>query len=139
MSSYFDEATRTVSDLCQQHHGMELVKKVAEVENEIIEQVNLNTGDREFPADLREKIQSCIAQWNVGWEKGRPGGIEAVEWHKKAWDWLFTVKTSRLIDDLHSLYHQVASRRIKTRFGMLYDSPRGNNKMRDEWDKEQSG
>lgn len=137
MSSYFDDAARKVSGLCGQFSDTALVQEVAKVENEIIEQVNLDTGDREFPDDLREKIQGIIARWNVGYPV-RPDTIEAADWHREAWDWLHSVKSSRLIDDLHSAYHIVASRRIKTRFGVLYDSPRGNVNMRDEWDKERS-
>lgn len=39
-----------------------------------------------------------------------------------------------MIDSLHSLFHLVASRKIKTRFGLLSDDPRGNVERRDAHD-----
>ena len=41
------------------------------------------------------------------------------------------MRGSQLIASLHSAFHEVASRRIDTRFGLLSDDPEGILKRRD--------
>lgn len=61
MTSYFDDAARAVSDIPRTLSDDDFLAAVAAIEKPIVECVSLNTGDREFPVDLRETIQSIIA------------------------------------------------------------------------------
>lgn len=148
MSGYFDDATREVREVWEgmrcssQEHvdamgkarlDEQFIQLVGDIENRIIKEVNLDTGDREFPEDLRERIQTIIAVWNINWPT-RPESIPAAEWHAKGREWLLTLRLSNLIDRLHDAYHDVARRRIKTRFGLLFDSPSGNVSSRKSWE-----
>jgi hypothetical protein len=44
------------------------------------------------------------------------------------------MRRSQLLQELHSAFHEVGSRRIQTRFGILSDSPRINSLMRESHD-----
>lgn len=133
MSSYFDELELRVRALAQaetpetiQRNPTAFIEALADLEAEVIKTVSLATGDREFPDDLREKIQGVIAVRRVRRWCG---------WNEDARDWALTIKSSHLFSDLHSAFHEVASRGIKTRFGLLFDNPEGIVRRRDAHDK----
>lgn len=54
----------------------------------------------------------------------------------KAIEYVLSLRMSELVETMHSIFHEVASRRIMTRFGMLNDHPRSILDRRDEHDKE---
>lgn len=106
MTAYFDEAREEI--------GNSLEQAIA-VEARLIQDVNLVTGDREFPDDLREKIQTIIATCRIDGPSGRNETIASI---------FRRTRHSMLLTELHNAFHYVAQRRIKTRFGTLSDSPR---------------
>ena len=81
--------------------------------------VILCTGDREFPDELREKIMTVIAQKGVYVLSGLPPTEDACAQ-------ALAMRYSELIEDLHSAFHALASRRHKARWGLWSDSPRQN-------------
>jgi hypothetical protein len=124
MSSYFDTLRVETAEIFGEE---DFIEKLIDLEEKVIKEVNLVTGDREFPEDLREKIQTLIATKRMQWIGGEMNG-DAIAFAK-------AVGYSELISDLHSAFHAVASKRIKTRFGTLTDSPSGNLIMRQHHDE----
>jgi hypothetical protein len=132
MTSYFDTASRAVSQLPKDVSDETYLSLVAEIEKPIVQDVLLNTGDREFPDDLREKIVNVIAVKGIY----SPAGLEPTP---SAREYVLMMHYSELVSDLHSAFHALAGRRIQTRFGSWSDSPRGNlvsRKCHDEPDME---
>jgi len=131
MSSYFDHKSTEVSDASEQFsmptQRDNFIQAVAEIEQQLINDVTLIVGDREFPADLREKAMSLIAQWHVGTHASLAPREEAVRF-------VAACRMSDLVERMHSLFHEVASRRVRTRFGLLSDHPRDMIDRRDEHD-----
>lgn len=128
MSSYFDAKTYAVSEASDKATSDEdFVQQVAEIERRLIEDVTFTVGDREFPSDLREKAMSLIAQWHVGTHATLAPRDEAIQY-------LITCRISDLVERMHSLFHEVASRRIRTRFGFLSDHPKDIRDRRDDHD-----
>lgn len=118
MTSYFDRAESEVSRLTFSD-AESYLRAVALVEENVLRDVLLNTGDREFPDDLRERILGIIA---VKALKG-PGNLPATQ---NARDYALSVRRSELLADLHSAFHALASRRVKCRWGYWSDSPSQN-------------
>lgn len=131
MSSYFDDKTRRVSEAGDSFRGDDesYLRAVADIEAELIHDVTLAVGDREFPADLRDKAMALIARWHVG-------TFATLRPLQEALTRCIVMRSSELVEEMHSLFHQVASRRIFTRFGMLSDHPRDIWHRRDEHDQE---
>jgi hypothetical protein len=126
MSSYFDEKSRRVGELeCSQEE--DFIASVAEIEQQLIQDVVLVAGDRQFPQDLREKIMCLIAEWHVGHYAELEPRPEAVKF-------VACMRMSELVERMHGLFHEVARRRIVTRFGLLNDHPRSIIDRRDEHD-----
>lgn len=133
MTGYFDEATREVTTYSSafRDEPEKFLQAVAEVEARVIKDVTLCTGDREFPHDLREAMLTKIAVLRVD-----PGpGMPETEGRRAA----LACRYSELIEDLHSLFHELARRRLVFRFGLVQDSPRGFLKLRDEWINDTGG
>jgi hypothetical protein len=63
MISYFDRANCAIFGIAQQTCGDDelFLSQAVEVEDRIVSEVCLNTGDIEFPDDLRQKILTVIA------------------------------------------------------------------------------
>jgi hypothetical protein len=118
MTSYFDKAEREASHLTFLDADSYL-EAMAAVEEPVIHDVTLNTGDREFPDDLRERILGIIAVKAV---RG-PGGLPTTA---RTRDYVLSVRRSELLADLHSAFHALASRRVKCRWGFWSDSPSQN-------------
>ena len=110
MSSYFDNAAREVA---------ENFDRIKDVEARVIREVNLVTGDREFPEDLRKVIQATIAKWR--YEPIYESIITGLQTEGK--EMSDCLKQSVLIERLHSDFHTLGSRHIVCRFGRLSDSP----------------
>lgn len=125
MSSYFDNASSDVHN-CASLPERDLVETVKGIENKVVHDCLLATGDREFPDDLRQKIVGHIALFTLGYGEMTPS--------EKGIDWLKSVKNSRLINLLHEDFHEVARRRIQTRFGLLSDNPANIVARRDSED-----
>ena len=123
MTSYFDEMREDISwAAASADTDRQFLAAIETVEARAIADINLVTGDREFPDDLREKIQGLIATCQTKRIEGQPPTrhreMNAVMRH------------SQLLIELHRAFHEVGSRRIETRFGILSDHPRVNLNMR---------
>ncbi|TAL42439.1 MAG: hypothetical protein EPN91_08650 [Salinibacterium sp.] len=137
MSSYFDELNRELRELCEKQIGRDDNRELTigsrfwvdyrTIEERVVKTVSLATGDREFPADLREKLMKIIATKRVF----RP---ETNDVNEDAATYIVAMKLSELFEALHSAFHEVASRRAQTRFGMLSDNPEGIVSRRDAHD-----
>jgi hypothetical protein len=123
MSSYFDAAQR----LARQSY-----EDLVASEEQVFKDVVMITGDREFPDDLREKILGAMACRFV-WHVGDLPASEMIDRMAR------TMEYSAGIDEVHELFHELARRRIKTRFGILCDSPTQMRMCRDEHDEEAYG
>lgn len=128
MSSYFDDfdmGTRSYEDL----PGRAFLMELRDQEALMVREVTLVCGDRHFPEDLREKIMGCISVHRVRPEEPtNPANDAAV-----------AARRSELSARLHSLFHEVARRRIHAPYGLILDNPRGTLRLRDDWAKETFG
>jgi hypothetical protein len=102
-----------------------LLRDAADVENRVISIVQLVTGDREFPGDLREQILGHIAVLRID-----SGNLPPTRGRARA----NACRDSPLLETLHDDFHALARRRIVTRFGLMLDSPENILRLRDEWD-----
>ncbi len=128
MSSYFDDLNRELRELFEQNtREGSLLEAYKELESRVVKTVSLATGDIEFPDDLREKLQGILAVKRVFRPETNDLNMDAVEY-------LLTMKLSGLFETLHSAFHEVASRRVQTRFGLLSDDPSGIVRRRDAHD-----
>lgn len=129
MSSYFDSWKREVHNAavsCEGFDGDEyFLESLQAIEKAYVRVINLVTGDREFPDDWRERIQGAIAVYGVSIAHPNPVMLDKDKVRRH----------SSLCEVLHNDFHQLASARIKTRFGWLGDSPSQILKLRDEHDK----
>jgi hypothetical protein len=131
MTSFFDKAARDVRDadiLSVNQPDSAFLDRLADIEAEVFRKVCLVTGDREFPDDLREKMLGVIAVHGVANNELTPS--------EKARERAAMMRYSRAIEDLHGLFHELARRRVQTRFGWLSDSPDQILVLRDEWEAE---
>jgi hypothetical protein len=127
MTSYFDAHARHVYEAgAELDGGLETVRGI---EAEVFREVSLCTGDREFPADLREQVMAAFAVLGVWQPEGCPANEAAVERFR-------ATGISEAIECVHSLFHELARRRVQARFGLWSDSPSQNLVLRDEHDAE---
>lgn len=117
MSSYFDALARQVREARETFDEDDAYfDAVAEIEEGLARDVSLAAGDREFPDDLRERMMTTLATKGVYQPPGLPPNQAARERARFG--------TSEAVEDLHELFHELARRRIATRFcGSLPDSP----------------
>jgi len=130
MTSYFDDYRSEVSSAAPVAPGDKaFLFFIGNIEREMIPMINLVTGDREFPDDLREKIQGLIAMH-------RTTSVGGLAPRDKAVEMALMLRECPLVTELHRAFHEVASRRIETRFGILSDNPKVILAMRDDHDSE---
>jgi hypothetical protein len=127
MTTYFDDLTREVRDQCSQLSRDEpFLLSLEHIEERVVQDVTLCTGDREFPDDLRQEIMGVIAVNRVRTVEGMS--------NKANWR-AATMRCSPLLISLHQAFHSLASLRVQTRFGILTDDPRANWRDRDAHDE----
>ena len=129
MTAYFDDLRTEMREI-PSGNDEEWIQQLGAIERRVVQEVQLVTGDREFPDDLREKMLGAIAT------KAVYDLSDVVKANEDAVDYARCTKTSDLLEALHSLFHRLASRRVQTRFGWLSDSPRAILKAREGYDKE---
>jgi len=123
MTAYWDALRREVQD-ASQLSDVDFVETVIEIETRAIRAVSLTTGDREFPDDLRQQVQSAIAIHAV--DPGRHlfehPSTELANARAKAW--LLTMRSSILLEELHRAFHRVGERKAVNRYdGYFSDDP----------------
>lgn len=129
MTSYFDNAAQDAREVFHGEQSEEAqLGSLRLIEADVIRDVSLVAGDREFPDDFRERIMATIAQRQVE-------SIAGIE-NPAALDDALMIHGSPLIGELHQLFHALASRRVQTRFGVLTDKPEDILKRRSEYDEE---
>ena len=130
MSSYFDELNRKVAQAAEDHESDEdFLVELMVIEGDLYHDVTRFTGDREFPDDLRERIMGMFAVKGVF----QPGYTPIPE---RAADYALATRSSLLVEDMHDFFHDVARRRVLTRFGLLSDHPKFDGDRRDREDVE---
>lgn len=132
MTGFFDDLRTRIREIPRNLPPDEFVRVVAGVEEGAVRAVLLNAADPEFPDDLRRRILGVVASSAVWQPDGQPVPEEAR-------DYVLTMRCSDVLEELHSLFHVLAGRRIPTRFGRWTDSPRQNLLSMDEHDREPGG
>lgn len=131
MSSYFDALSREVAEAFEIEDDDQLVETVRNIEARLYRDVTYLTGDREFPDDLREKAMNVLAIQSIYCPGDFPEPQKAMR------RILGRVGYSRAVEDMHELFHELARRRLPTRFCVaLSDSPTHMALLRDEHDSE---
>ena len=132
MSSYFDQLSREVRDAADQHVEEStdnlFLDAVQAIEERMYRDVTQVTGDREFPEDLREQILTALAVHGIY----QPGFVPVPE---RARQTTLVTGISNAIEEVHSLFHEVARRGIDTRFGRLSDSPTHILALREDYEE----
>jgi len=131
VTAYFDDLEREVSTISSETRGNDdaFLERLSVIEKALSETARLNSGDREFPADLRERVMGAIACYAIA------GSFEDADFTERPKALALTLRRSRLVGELHRIFHEVAQRRIKTRFGLWTDDPGANLKARDAHDE----
>lgn len=117
MTAYWDKLTRDVSDASDRCRGnadgdAQYLLSVAMTEGAAVRAVTAITKLEGFPSELRDKIARAI-------EKSKSS---------EALNYRMVTRSSELLSNLHSIFHDVASRKIQTPFGVLSDDPVGTLK-----------
>lgn len=116
MTSYFDELTKQVSFASvERSDEATFISKVDEIERRARRAVEAVAKLSSFPEDLRDEIARAIAKSTT----------------ERARDYRLLMRSSEMVSDLHSIFHEIASRKIQTQFGVLSDDPAGTLKRLD--------
>jgi len=118
MTKYWDDLEEAAKESFESALGCEEIAK---------QHCLLVSGDKEFPDRFREKVLEIIVK--DGLESMLGQNQESVMFYN-------ALRRSRLLSSLHSLWHQIAALRVRTRFGVILDDPRDTIKTRELWEKE---
>ncbi len=124
MSGYWDENAREIKANFEHINA---------IETKIIATVQLVTGDKEFPEAMRQRILNAIHMWR--YHNPIVPEYNPTEGHRMS----EMTRRSRLVDELHSLFHDLAGLAVQTRFGQLSDDPDDILNRRNEYVKENFG
>lgn len=120
MTAYFDELNRQVSHASV--FGVDgdrteatFLDRVAQIEHRARSASEAVAKLPGFPEDLRRKIAHAIEE----------------SLSERGCNYKMLTRSSGLLSALHSIFHEVASRKISTQFGDLSDNPEGTLKRLD--------
>ncbi len=116
MTSFFDTISHEIRNAADQEDDAAFLETVVQAEAQMYRTVTAITGDREFPDDLRHRILGVLASRAVY----QPGRLPIPEDARES---VLTLRYSDAVEGVHSLFHELAQRRIETRFGLLSDNP----------------
>lgn len=143
MSSYFDKLANQVQELSRSwpntKEGNEaFLLAVVLVESDLIITCELFAGDVETPQDCREAVMTCIHCNQVRYEGGdflgsKLGGT-LCESHGA--QYACACRSSKLVSEMHGLWHDIARMRYRMRYGLVMDDPGHAIKMRDKFVEE---
>ena len=143
MSSYFDKFNRQVRELSQETRGNDeaFLKGLMELEKPLVRTCELFAGDRDTPEDIRKAVIGCILTNEVRYEGGDFLGshVGGVLLESDGAQYACACRSSKLSQELHSLFHDIASRRIQTRYGLVMDDPEAAVKARDAYAESRFG
>ncbi len=136
MSSYFDKFDREVRQLAQDTRGSDeqFLLQLKQLEATMIKTCELFAGDIDTPDDIRQAVIACIALNQVRYEGGDFLGDSTGP--SQGAQHAMCCKSSQLSHEMHSLFHDIARRRIETRYGLVMDNPEHAVRMRDQWVEE---
>jgi hypothetical protein len=126
MSRYFDALARRVNE--GPTDPLDFLEHVRDIEAGVFVNVSRLVGDREFPNDLRERVLGVFATRAVHQPYPLPAPQEAEEEVR-------ALRYSPCLEALHDAFHDVARRRVETRFGLLSDHPGHDLERRDAHDR----
>lgn len=131
MTAYFDDLEREVHKVSEETRGDDdaFLERIGVIEKTLSETASLNSGDREFPDDIRQRVMGAIACHATA------GSFEDKDLMERPRAMALALRRSQLVGELHSIFHDLASRRVKTRFGFWTDDPGSNLKARDAHDE----
>ena len=120
MTSFFDSASSKIREAADKISEKEktqgaamadrgFLAEVLKVENEVLVPILQLIKDQEFPADSKMMIEAKVARFSVQTEHGRQHVV--------------AVRYSKLIEDLHDIFHSLGSRHLRVRWGVLSDKP----------------
>ena len=116
MTTYFDQLNRQIgaaSERWRGDHGeAQFLLAVSLIEARAARATMAITKLDGFPDDLKAKIARAIEKANTPESLG----------------YRLATRSSDLISNLHSIFHEVATRKIETSFGVLSDDPEGTLK-----------
>jgi hypothetical protein len=124
MTHVFDEALRQIRHVSadSKKWGADaddiFLERLTAIERHLAAEALRLADDTEFPPDLAQAIRECVAALSVSPadSPAQPfGAQQAVVLH-----------TSPMLTQLHELFHELARRRVTTRFGLLTDDPHDN-------------
>lgn len=137
MSSYFDKFDRGVSELSKITNDEEFLLGLKELEKTMIHTCELFAGDRDTPTDIQQAIIKCITLNQVRYKGGDFLGDEFGPC--EATRMALASRQSRLSKEMHSLWHDIASRRLEMRYGLVLDNPKAAVEARDRHAEEKFG
>lgn len=136
MSSYFDKFDREASVLADSFRGNDegFLKALMGLEAPMIKTCELYAGDIDTPEDVRQAIIACIALHSIRYDGGdfmgdSTGPCEATRY-------AIVAKRSKLSTEMHSLWHDIARRRLQPRYGLVMDNPEHAVNARDRYVEE---
>lgn len=131
MTDYFDQLSSKLASETRVDNETGFINSATSMERmKLVPTVTLLCGDREFPDDLRQRIMAAIAV------DGLYPGTNALDPLPRTVQKAKALRQSILLGTLHNLFHELAERRIETRFGLLTDDPADCLKARDHHDTE---
>lgn len=136
MSSYFDKFDRETRVLAESYLGNDegFLKALMGLEAGMIKTCELFAGDIDTPDDIRQAIIGCIAVHAIRYEGGDFMGDSTGKC--EATSYAVVSKRSKLSAEMHSLWHEIARRRLQPRYGLVMDNPEYAVRARDRWVEE---
>lgn len=112
MSSYFDYASSEITAISLSHPDNDgaFVNQAKHIEARVVRDCLALICDFEFPSDLRDEGLVIIRKYY------EPSSLEPNAY-------LRCTRSSQIIQRLHDFFHTVGRRKVKTRFGVIFDNP----------------
>ena len=123
MTAFWDKLERDARESFEQ---------AIEIERHAREITFLIMGDREFPDVFREKIWETTVKYGLETIAVENGKCQTVLNDKNV-QWYQMMRTSRLLSELHSLWHNIGRNLTRTRFCVISDDPSDALRLRDLW------
>src|SRR5580698_10617633 len=107
MTTYFDSLEHEIATISAQTRGDDdaFLEKVSVIERTLTETSRLNSGDREFPHDIRQRVTAAIALRSIfgAVEDDHPDAPSRTT---------LALRRSQLVSELHGVFHDLAVRQI---------------------------
>lgn len=131
MSSYFDSFDRQVSLLADQFRGgddLAFLKAVQELESGMKRTCELFAGDKDTPEEVRQRIIRCVTTCRVYFDADMPGLGDS-----PANEYVAACRLSKMSQEMHRIFHDIARMHLKTRYGVVMDNPEAAVRARDAY------